>query len=505
MSVLITGAKGFVGNQLTNYFDQKELSWVGTTREDSQEKKFITIPSITSETDWSYALKGISSVVHLAARVHVMREHSNNAEQEYLTTNYQGTVKLAQDAAKSGVKIFVFISTIKVNGEGRKKPYTEEDIASPQDFYGKSKYKAEQELENISKETGMKVVVLRPTLIYGKGVKGNLESLMKAITYHLPLPVKGITNQRSFTYVLNLSDAIYTAITKRDSVKGFQVYLMSDGESLSTYQLVKELSGIANRLSFTLYIPKSFFKLIEVALRKPGIYNRLSGNLTVSIDKFRNDFNWKPIASTVEGLRESFIESKYHTKLSYTLSKRVFDLFLASLLIITLFIPSILVAILIKLTSKGPILYWSKRIGKNNITFLMPKFRTMMIDAPQVATHLIDNPKEFLTPVGSFLRKSSIDEFPQLWNILIGQMSFVGPRPALYNQSDLVIARTNCKVEILTPGLTGWAQINGRDEIPLDKKVLLDREYLERKSIFFDIYIIVLTFFKVFQGRNVSH
>lgn len=185
--------------------------------------------------------------------------------------------------------------------------------------------------------------------------------------------------------------------------------------------------------------------------------------------------------------------------------KRFFDLLLASLAAVILLIPFILVALMVRLTSKGPILYWSKRVGKNNTLFLMPKFRSMWVDTPAVATHLLNDPEALLTPIGSFLRKSSLDELPQLWSILKGDMSFVGPRPALFNQDDLIAQRTEAGVHTLTPGLTGWAQINGRDEIPIPQKVALDAEYLQRRSFEFDLKILVLTFIKVVQKEGVTH
>ncbi|WP_061937452.1 sugar transferase [Collimonas pratensis] len=185
--------------------------------------------------------------------------------------------------------------------------------------------------------------------------------------------------------------------------------------------------------------------------------------------------------------------------------KRIFDLLLALIALIILIIPFVFVAIIVKLTSVGPILYWSDRVGRRNKIFKMPKFRTMRIDTPAVATHLLSDPKKFLTPAGSFLRKSSLDELPQLWSILNGDMSFVGPRPALFNQDDLILLRTENGIDQLVPGLTGWAQINGRDELPIPEKVKLDIEYLHQKSLFFDIKIIFLTFLKVVRRDGVTH
>ena len=185
--------------------------------------------------------------------------------------------------------------------------------------------------------------------------------------------------------------------------------------------------------------------------------------------------------------------------------KRVFDIFFSCLAALILFVPVLLVAIAVRFTSKGPALYWSDRVGRNNVIFNMPKFRSMRVGTPAVATHLLPDARSHLTPIGSFLRKSSLDELPQLWSILAGNMSFVGPRPALFNQQDLIALRTEQGVHTLVPGLTGWAQVNGRDELPIPEKVKLDVAYLQRQSLWFDIHILWLTFVKVLRRDRVSH
>lgn len=185
--------------------------------------------------------------------------------------------------------------------------------------------------------------------------------------------------------------------------------------------------------------------------------------------------------------------------------KRIVDLFLALVALVVLFIPMLLVAICIRLTSEGPIVFWSDRVGRRNQIFKMPKFRTMRVDAPNVATHLLASAGQYLTPIGGFLRKSSLDELPQLWSVLVGDMSFVGPRPALYNQHDLIEMRARVGVDALLPGITGWAQVNGRDELSLQDKVDFDRQYLDQQSFFFDQYILLLTVLKVFRREGVSH
>ena len=185
--------------------------------------------------------------------------------------------------------------------------------------------------------------------------------------------------------------------------------------------------------------------------------------------------------------------------------KRLFDLAMALVAALFLVLPIAAVALAVRQTSPGPALYWSDRVGRANRIFKMPKFRSMRIDTPAVATHLLDNPSQWLSPIGSFLRKSSLDELPQLWSILKGDMSFVGPRPALFNQHDLIALRTEKGIHELVPGLTGWAQVNGRDELPIPQKVALDAQYLERKSFLFDLKILWMTVLKVSAGKGVSH
>ncbi len=185
--------------------------------------------------------------------------------------------------------------------------------------------------------------------------------------------------------------------------------------------------------------------------------------------------------------------------------KRVFDLVVGLITLLFALIPMLLIALSIRTTSKGAVLYWSDRIGQVNKIFRMPKFRTMQVETPVVATHLMANPDKYLSSFGGFLRRSSLDELPQLWSILKGDMSFVGPRPALFNQDDLIALRTEKGVDKLVPGLTGWAQVNGRDELPIPEKIALDMEYMERQSFWFDLKILWMTLLKVIRKDGVSH
>ena len=185
--------------------------------------------------------------------------------------------------------------------------------------------------------------------------------------------------------------------------------------------------------------------------------------------------------------------------------KRIFDLYTGIALLVLLVVPMLLITVAVRLSSKGPALYWSNRVGINNEIFKMPKFRSMLTDTPSVATHLLASPDTYLSPIGGFLRRSSLDELPQLFSVLKGNMSFLGPRPALFNQDDLIALRTEKGVNKLLPGITGWAQVNGRDELSVPEKVALDVEYMQRQSFWFDMKILWMTFLKVINRDGVSH
>ena len=185
--------------------------------------------------------------------------------------------------------------------------------------------------------------------------------------------------------------------------------------------------------------------------------------------------------------------------------KRATDIAVAGGALLVLAVPLLLLAALVRITSPGPAIHWSQRVGRGNALFRMPKFRTMRIEAPQIATHLMQEPDRWLTPLGGFLRRSSLDELPQLWSVLIGDMSLVGPRPALFNQDDLVALRTALGVDALKPGLTGWAQVNGRDELPIPQKAALDADYLARRSWGFDLKVLAMTAWRVLAGKGVTH
>jgi lipopolysaccharide/colanic/teichoic acid biosynthesis glycosyltransferase/nucleoside-diphosphate-sugar epimerase len=465
---------------------------------------------LVSSPDLSPLLNGVSVVVHAAGRAHVMHETAADPLVAFRIVNVESTARLARQAAAQGVKRFIFISSIKVNGEETEAhaPFTADDNLHPQDPYGVSKLEAEMVLRKISAETGLEVVVIRPPLVYGPGVKANFATLVSWVARGLPLPLgKVITNRRSLVALDNLVDFVILCTDHPKAAN--QTFLVSDGADLSTAELLAQVGKALNRPARLVQIPVCCLALGAKLTGRTSWLQRLVGTLQVDIEKNRLLLGWSPPLGTDEGLlqvAEDYLENNLKEKSMLTKGlKRLFDLSLGLVIGLTLFLPALLVMIAVKLTSKGPALYWSERVGANNRLFKMPKFRSMRVDAPVVATHLLQNPEAHLTPIGSFLRKSSLDELPQLWSIIKGDMSFVGPRPALFNQYDLIALRTEYGVHTLIPGLTGWAQINGRDELSVEDKVKFDMQYLQKQSFYLDLKICWLTFVKVIGRQGITH
>jgi O-antigen biosynthesis protein WbqP len=348
----------------------------------------------------------------------------------------------------------------------------------------------------------MEVVVVRPTLVYGPGVKANFLNMMKTIFRSIPLPLASITNKRSLIFIGNLVDALI-ACASHPAAAG-QTYLVSDGEDVSTPELIRRTAIALGATSRIFHFPVLALRHVGNLIGKGTAINRLTGTLVVDSSKIQEELGWAPPYTMDEGLRLTAEWFKYEKRQGNTM-KRSFDLACSFVACVLLAIPMLFAALAVKITSTGPILYWSDRIGKNNAIFKMPKFRTMRVDTPAVATHLLGDPDRWLTPVGRFLRISSLDELPQLYNIITGEMSIVGPRPALFNQYDLIELRTQKGIHSLTPGLTGWAQINGRDELSIPLKVEFDEWYLRNCSFSLDLKIIVWTFIKVMSKEGVTH
>lgn len=307
-SILVTGANGFVGKSLCLELHREHYSVKAAVRENivlTENADIVSLESIDASTDWSSALHDVAVIVHLAARVHVMNDKSFDPLAEFRKVNVGGTLNLAMQAAMAGVKRFIFISSVKVNGEYTElgKPFTELDNPAPQDAYGISKFEAEQGLMKIAEQTGMEVVIIRPPLVYGAGVKANFLSMMRAVKNGIPLPLGKIDNKRSIVYVGNLVSFILTCIDHPAAAN--QVFLVSDGRDLSTTELLQE-SAIALGMKSRLFsVPQKFIEIGAALIGKRDVAQRLCGKLQVDISKARNLLGWEPPHTVADGLKNT--------------------------------------------------------------------------------------------------------------------------------------------------------------------------------------------------------
>lgn len=314
MNIMLTGASGFIGSKLLEQLPTDSTLSLGRYKPEVQpSEKFFKL-EINNDTDYSLALSDVGVVVHLAARVHVMNDVMSNPLEEYREVNTRGTVNLARQAARTGVKRFVFVSSIKVNGEATTldKPFTSADESAPEDDYGLSKAEAEQQLLEIGKETGMEIVVIRPTLVYGPGVKANFASLLNLVSKGIPLPfgcIKG--NRRSLVSVTNLVDLIITCIYSPKAAN--QTFLVSDDHDVSTSEMLSQMAKALGKPQWQLPVPKWCYKLAGKLFRKQDVVNRLLGSLQVDITHTKDTLDWTPPQSLEDGFKQTaqaFLESK---------------------------------------------------------------------------------------------------------------------------------------------------------------------------------------------------
>lgn len=305
VGVLVTGASGFVGSALCERLKNEGLNYRCAVRKPSPDQNTFPVGDIGPETIWGEALIDISTVIHLTARVHIMKDEVPDPLAEYRKVNVEGTLNLAQQAAQVGVKRFVFISSIKVNGEQTplRKPFTSGDTSAPEDPYGISKNEAEQGLQQLAQETGMDVVIIRPPLVYGPGVKGNFRSMMRWVNKGIPLPLGAIHNQRSLVGLDNLVDFIITCIDHPAAAN--QTFLVADGEDLSTTDLLRRVGQAMGKPARLIPVPMSVLQFCARLLGKQAMVQRLCGNLQVDISKARKLLGWEPPVSVDEGLRRA--------------------------------------------------------------------------------------------------------------------------------------------------------------------------------------------------------
>ena len=312
MKILVTGATGFIGKALSQALRNSDFDLrVAVRQRDIKlpiDYEVVQVGDIGPQTEWQEALIGVDAVIHLAARVHIMNDPAANPVEVFRKVNVFGTERLARMAVKAGVKRFIFISSDKVNGEGSGVPYTEKDKPEPQDAYGISKMEAEQKLAFVAAETGLKIVILRPPLVYGAGVKANFKSLIKFSSFGIPLPFKGISNRRSFIYLGNLVDAISICITHPLAVG--ETFLVSDGQDVSIPDLIKMIACAMNKAVVLFYLHPNILKILCRIVGKSEELKKLTGSLVVDSSKIRNLLGWRPPFTLEEGIRETVLKNK---------------------------------------------------------------------------------------------------------------------------------------------------------------------------------------------------
>lgn len=495
--ILLTGATGFIGRAISAALLANGITHLSTVRaRHSQETliadglRWIEVGDINAQTDWQTPLAGVRTIVHCAARAHVLSECATDALAAFREVNVDGTLRLARQAAEAGVQRFVFLSSIGVNGSQTLVPFDEAATPHPHDAYSVSKLEAEQGLLDLAAQSVMKVVIIRPPLVYGPGAPGNFATLVRWVQRGLPLPLGAVHNQRSFVALDNLvSLVLLCADHERSPLAANQVFVVADGEDVSTSTLLRKLARAAGRPSRLLPLPVSWLRVVASLMGKRALADRVLGNLQVDASKARTLLGWQPVVTMDQQLAKMF-ERKDSVMAKRVL--RLLDVVLAALGLLMLWPLLLVLCVLGWLDTRSP-LFRQERVGQQQRPFVLVKFRTMRVGTASVASHLASS--SAITPLGAFLRRTKLDELPQLWNVLLGDMSLVGPRPGLFNQTELTAARAAQGVFAARPGITGLAQVNGIDMsnphllAQTDARMLRD---LSLRSYFKYIFLTVL-------------
>jgi O-antigen biosynthesis protein WbqP len=510
--ILLTGASGFLGKAILRECEHTNTPIRCFGRSEQPGISDYHRADLVNETLPESAFPGIETVIHSAGLAHQFGKDGNN-ESAFHAVNVIAVENTIRAAAAHGVSRFVLISSSGVYGPGGEFQ-SEDSQCQPIGPYATSKFNGEKVATQVAEETGIELVILRMTTLYGAGDQGNLNRLLHALDQKKFINIGNGSNQKSLIHKSDAARACLLAAQSEISspiviynVAGQPVVMKQVLDGLCSslkrpkpWSLPAPLVKFGSGLLSTLSLGRGPFARIRKTIHKWLANDSFDGS------KFASDFGFKPQIDLAAGLANqvSHVRSSQLPVVRGNFTKRAFDLVLATVLTLCFLLPMILIAALVKFTSKGPVLFWSHRIGKDGKTFPMAKFRTMRTDTPEVATHLLQDARNYITTIGRILRKTSLDELPQLLNIIAGHMSFVGPRPSLPSQTDLNELRSILGVNQCKPGITGWAAVNGRDELLCVEKVEFDRQYLDKKGFFFDLKIIYMTAITVLKRDGVK-
>lgn len=489
--VLVTGATGFIGRALVSTLvEQRDFSVVAAVRRRSN----LLPDSVTQndglhldpDTDWTKALDGVSCVIHLAGVVPATLPAGADASM-YQRINVDGSLALARQAISAGVTRFIFMSSIGVNGSVSRQRFTPFDTPAPANAYAMSKYRAEAGLQKLVEETATELVVIRPPLVYGPHAAGKFRQLMRALAKGRALPFGAMHNPRSYVALANLVSLVATCIDHPKA--GNETFLVCDDEDLSTTELVRRTAAALGKPARMLPVPAWLLTQAATVVGKKHVAQSLNGRLQIDMAHTRKTLNWEPPSTVDEVLEEaanafraSMREAKSPVAKKHPNNKRLRLLdVLLSLTGLIIGAPIFLILLIAGYFDTGSPLFRQQRVGRHQKPFYLLKFRTMQRDAPSVATHLADNAA--ITPLGRFLRKTKLDELPQLWNVLKGEMSLVGPRPGLFNQTELAAERHKLAVFSVRPGITGLSQVSGVDMSTPRLLAETDRQMLDSLTV----------------------
>ncbi|WP_296404583.1 hybrid nucleoside-diphosphate sugar epimerase/sugar transferase [Psychrobacter sp.] len=486
MKILVTGANGFIGQALVKSLLNTPHIVIACVRQSVKptlDCEYRFIEKLDSTTEWKQVLQDIDVIVHCAGKSSITKDELNNLSSSLHEVNTAATINLVEQAVQAGIQRFIFLSSIKVNGEYSlpNQPFIPDVSQPPTDPYGLSKYNAEIGLKEIASNSAIEYVIIRPTLVYGENVKGNFSSLMKWTYKGLPLPLGGIRkNLRSLVSVDNLTDFIINTIDN-DFAKN-EIFLVSDDEDISTAIMLEDIASGLEVNNRALPIPPVLIYVGASIIGKKHIARRLCGSLQVDISKSKKKLNWQPKCGTHESIKETAKSYKLNLNKNKNnpIWQRPIDFTLAaSGLVVTS--PLLIGTTIVGYFDTRSPLFIQERVGKDKKPFKLVKFRTMKVDTASVASHLADTSS--ITKLGSILRKTKLDELPQLINVLKGEMSLVGPRPNLFNQLELIEARNDKGVYNVLPGITGLAQLSGIDMSTPELLAEIDKEMIDNLTL----------------------